>query len=41
LMMRNIRIQTGARLDRSCATDPEFESMLRTHTLSKPFSAAC
>jgi hypothetical protein len=41
LMMRNIRIKKGARLNRSCAPDPEFESMLRTHTLSKPFSAAC
>jgi hypothetical protein len=41
LMVRNIRIQKGARLNRSCATDPGFESMLRTDTLSKPFSAAC
>jgi hypothetical protein len=29
-MMRNIRIQTAARLNPSCAIGPEFESMLRT-----------
>jgi hypothetical protein len=29
-MMRNFRIQIGARLNPSCAVDLEFESMLRT-----------
>jgi hypothetical protein len=41
LMVRNIRIQIGARLNPSCAIDLGFESMLRTDTSSKPFSAAC
>jgi hypothetical protein len=41
LMMRNIRIQIGARLNPSCAIDLGFESMLRTDTSSKPFSAGC
>jgi hypothetical protein len=41
LAMRNIRIQKGARLNPSCSIGPGFESMLRTDTPSKPFSAAC
>jgi hypothetical protein len=32
LMMRNIRIQRGARLNPSCAIERRFESMLRTDT---------
>jgi hypothetical protein len=39
--MRNIRIQRGAQLNPSCATDLGFKSMLRTDTPLKPFSAAC
>jgi hypothetical protein len=41
LMMRNNRIQRRARLNPSCTIEPGFESMLRTDTPSKPFSAAC
>jgi hypothetical protein len=36
-MMRNIRIQRGARLNPSCAIEARLESMLRTDTPLKTF----